>query len=133
MKRWLVLLCVSTALVALACGASGPPPTPTPQPTATPTLPPGAVLHKLDIVDYEHQSITIKVGESIVWTNRSDTKLHNTVHTPLEHGTPVEWESELLAPGKSFRYTFNTPGSYRYLCRIHSQVLKEQQFVTVVE
>jgi plastocyanin len=28
----------------------------------------------------------------------------------------------MIKPGKTFSFTFNTPGTYEYICMIHSQM-----------
>lgn len=132
MSKWAALVCASILLVALACGSSGPDATPTPGPTATPQLPPGSVEHKVEIKDFLHQSLTINAGETINWTNREALNvLHSVVHTTRERGIPTEFESPNMQPGESFRHTFNAPGEFEFVCRIHP--IKMRAFITVVE
>ena len=84
MPKWLVIVCASIMFVALAC-SSGPPPTPTPGPIATPELPAGSVEHRVEVKDFTHQSLTIKVGESVLWIHReANNVLHSAVHTTRE-------------------------------------------------
>jgi plastocyanin len=38
------------------------------------------------------------------------------LHTTTSHGV---WDSGILQKGQSFSCTFNTPGTYEYLCSVH--------------
>lgn len=54
----------------------------------------------------------IKAGTTVTWLNIDDTEHTTTSNTGV-------WGSPILAPGKSFSFTFNNPGSYPYHCEIH--------------
>ena len=131
MSKWVSVVSVSIVFVAMACGSSGPPPTPTPAPTATPGLPPGSVLHTVEVKNFLHESLTIKAGESILWTNReANNVLHSVVHTTLERGEVERFSSPNMQADEAFRFTFTEPGEYRYVCRIHP--IKMKAIITVV-
>ena len=128
-RRLLWAMCGIVALAALACGSGGPAPTPVPTPTLVP-IPPGGVVIETDIEGYVHGDFEIEVGTTIIWTNR-DTGFHTVTHTPTEVGQEVEWVSSgNMAPGSSFRHTFENVGTFRYVCRIHAST--EKGTVTVV-
>lgn len=55
-------------------------------------------------------TITAKVGETITWINQ------DSVPHKIKSDT---FNSEILNPGDSFQNTFNTPGTYDYICSIH--------------
>jgi plastocyanin len=55
-------------------------------------------------------TFTVKKGTEVTWTN-SDTM----EHTVKGRG----WESPSIRPGQSWSYTFNTVGSFDYVCGIH--------------
>jgi plastocyanin len=57
-------------------------------------------------------ALTLKVGTPVVWTN-NDTIAH-TVNFTTEH-----IDSSVLNKGDQFTHTFNTPGTYDYICSIH--------------
>jgi plastocyanin len=57
-------------------------------------------------------TLTVPVGTTVTWTNR-DQDAHNVVDRA---GT---FRSPTLNPGDTYRYTFNQPGQYSYLCTIH--------------
>jgi len=126
------MLLAALVLVAPGCGPAAQPPSPIPAATATPQLPPGSVEHRLDIKGFILQSLTIKVGESILWTNReAHNVIHAVEHITVERGVGPEFSSPNLQPGESFRHTFTKPGEYHYVCRIHP--VKERAVITVVE
>lgn len=67
------------------------------------------------IVDFTFvpAAVTVQVGQAVTWTNQDDTA--HTV-TSKESG-PLD--SGDLAGGEMYESTFDTPGSYPYLCTIH--------------
>jgi plastocyanin len=61
------------------------------------------------------EPITVKVGQSVTWTNR-DPFAHSVKATDGSFG------SNDLDPGATFSETFSTPGTYTYVCGIHSSM-----------
>ena len=72
-------------------------------------------LHNISIVDFAFspQVDTISAGDSVQWTN-------NGVVTHTSTSNTLVWNSGNLAPGQSFTFQFNTPGSFPYHCAIHT-------------
>lgn len=62
---------------------------------------------------YAPATMTVKVGTTITWTNQ-DQDPHTVTSM---NGGPLR--SPTLNNGQSFRYTFNAPGHFDYLCTIH--------------
>lgn len=58
------------------------------------------------------QTVTIKAGTTVTWMNIDDTEHTTTSNSGV-------WGSPILAPGKSFSFTFNQPGTFPYHCEIH--------------
>jgi plastocyanin len=56
--------------------------------------------------------ITIKVGDTVTWTNK-DTAPHDVT----SQGGP--FASQTLNTGATFSYTATTPGTFTYICTIH--------------
>ena len=129
MPKILFAMTLIGALMLMACGFSKPLPTPVPIPTLVP-VPAGAEEVKLDITDFNQETIEIKTGTAVTWTHRGKFQ-HTTTHTPLATGELKEWDSDILAPGEVFRHVFNTPGTYQYVCRVHA--IRMKATVTVVE
>jgi len=61
---------------------------------------------------FEPPTLTIRVGDTVRWLN--DDALPHTVSA-----RDGSWDSGNLAPGASFERTFDSAGSYAYLCRYH--------------
>jgi len=115
---WVLAAVVS--LFAAGCGSSSSPsPSPSPTPTPTPT-PPAAgspvsitagAISKTDTA-YSPNPISVRVGESVTWTN-NDT----IAHTSTADGGA--WNSGTIAAGASFTQTFSSAGSFPYHCSFH--------------
>jgi plastocyanin len=87
------------------------------QPEAAPAAPPAASAAP-QLIDVEIKGfrfnpavITIRKGETVRWTNR-DSAPHDATGTGWATRTP-------LKTGESDQVTFNTPGTYDYICSIH--------------
>ena len=78
----------------------------------TPTASPAANTVAIAGMAFSPDSITIKAGQTISWTNQ-DSITHTV--TDDQGG----WDSGPLAPGKSYSQTFAKPGQYTYHCSIH--------------
>ncbi len=60
-------------------------------------------------------TLTVPVGTTVNWTNKDGT-LHTVTST-----TKV-FASDGLDQGGTFSYTFTTPGTYPYSCKLHPQM-----------
>jgi plastocyanin len=83
--------------------------------------PPASAPVHSGVVQIAYRNITIapdtvkvKVGSSIVWTNY-DAVAHNVT----SRGGPVRFASANFGEGKSFRVAVTKPGVIHYLCTIH--------------
>jgi amicyanin len=122
----------SAAVLALvACGSTSsaaagpmrhtasPSPAMTGSPSTSPsTLPsgtPGVATTQVAISNYEFHpaSIRVKQGSTVTWT-QEDGDVHNVKFTGA--GGVV---SPVLRKGETFRHTFDTTGTYPYICSIH--------------
>jgi plastocyanin len=72
----------------------------------------GSDIVNVEIRNYKYipQNITLKVGQTVMWTN-NDTVLHDVVGSGIE--------SDYLQKGEKFTYTFEEEGTYQYICTIH--------------
>jgi plastocyanin len=73
---------------------------------------------EVSIVDFAFQpgSLGVAAGATVTWTNKG-----NAPHTVTsDNGL---FDSGQIAPGLSFTWTFDTPGTYTYHCSIHPQVM----------
>jgi len=90
-------------------------------PSVTPPEPQEGVADVLIInLAFDPRDVTIRVGESVRWTN-----LEIIPHTSTsgEPGAPDDlWESGTLSRGESFTQAFDEPGEFIYYCRFHPNV-----------
>lgn len=120
MKRTkLVIVLVAFALVALVVsGCYGSSATPT-KPAATPpsgssgTGSTGGASTAVSIANFafDPASVTVKVGDTVTWTNND-----STTHTITGDG---DLNSGDVAPGSTYSKTFDKAGTYSYHCSIH--------------
>ena len=96
-------------------------------PTPIPTLPPGAEVVELNIMNFQHADATVKAGTVVIWTNK-DKPLHTVTH--INPGGERLFDSATVAPDAGFRYHFTAPGTYEYQCLIHPVNMKGTITVT---
>ena len=79
----------------------------------TPAIPPGAAV-PVDIVNFKFspQQETIKAGTAVDWTNR-DGVAHDI------YFAAGNVHSRVLNKNDGFSRSFDTPGTYTYICAIH--------------
>ena len=58
---------------------------------------------------YDPSSLTVTTGTTVTWVNNGSMSITVTSPDGL-------FDSETIAAGGSFSYTFDTPGTYRYFC-----------------
>jgi len=71
---------------------------------------------KINNFVFSPATLTIKVGDSVTWTNND-----NTQHT-VTSDTGSELASSTLAKGQTYSHIFNTAGTYDYHCSIHTSM-----------
>lgn len=95
--------------------------TPQASPAASPEASPSATSaadggrEEVSIIDFafEPQTLQIPVGTTVIWTNNGEAP-HTVTGGPLDSGT--------LRSGDSFQFTFNTAGTFDYVCAFHPQM-----------
>jgi plastocyanin len=116
MRRFTFLTALATAALVLACGGATSSPTAAPA-TQTPAASPTGGGSEVSIVDFafDPADLTVAVGEIVTWTNTG-----SATHTvKWQDGEP---ESEQLQSGSTYERTFDSAGSFAYVCGIHSQM-----------
>jgi len=81
------------------------------------SIPQGAGIPEDDQVYYDPQVIDVTVGTTIAWDN-----MDTTVHTVTSGQVPEAdglFDSEMMAAGDLFEFTFTDAGSYDYYCTFH--------------
>ena len=72
---------------------------------------------------FDPPAISVSVGSTVTWTN-SD----NFTHSVQFDGDAAP--GAVMRPGQSTSRTFDTPGSYAYICTFHPQDMKGVVVVT---
>jgi len=88
-----------------------------------PTTKKAAKTHTIKISDkkYTPASLTIKVGETVVWKNTDD---HD--HTVVAEDKSLK--SDNISPDDSFQHAFSKAGKFKYGCKYHP---REKGTITV--
>jgi plastocyanin len=71
---------------------------------------------KIDNFTFAPQSITVKAGTTVTWTNDDDIPHTVASKTKL-------FKSKALDTGDKFSFTFTTPGAYEYFCSLHPHMI----------
>src|SRR3989344_504516 len=92
------------------------PSSPTPKPISTPTPIVNASVN-ISGFAFGPNSVSIKKGAKVTWTN-NDSAPH-TVSSTQGGITDGTFESGTLSPGATFSRTFDTVGTFTYMCKFH--------------
>jgi plastocyanin len=65
---------------------------------------------------FEPKALTVVPGTEVTWFN-GDEEPHNIVNA--DPGQPRLFRSQGLDGGEKYSFTFDKPGTYRYICSIH--------------
>lgn len=112
------VMVLAVGLVVASCGSSGggstgESATTTEAAGATTTAATGTGAQvAMKNIAFDPASVTINAGEKVTWTNE-DSVPHTVV------GDNGEFESDTLAKGDTFSFTFDQAGTYAYHCSIH--------------
>ncbi|MCH9657861.1 cupredoxin domain-containing protein [archaeon] len=81
------------------------------------TIPTGAAMPEDGQIYYDPEIIDVAIGTTIAWDNQD-----STVHTVTSGDVPEAdgmFDSEMMAAGDIYEYTFTEPGNYNYFCIYH--------------
>lgn len=70
------------------------------------------VLVEIRDFDYFPRDLTVRAGTAVTWLNRDSAP-----HTATDRGDA--WDTGRLDKGQSATLTFDTPGTFDYLCTYH--------------
>jgi plastocyanin len=119
----------ATAAVAVlglgvaACGSSSSPSSSsatttsgaaTPGTSAPGKAPATTAAVKIQNFQFVPQTITVKVGGTVTWTNL------DTVGHSVESNTGAWTTSKVLNKGQTFSHTFTKAGTFPYICGVHN-------------
>jgi plastocyanin len=102
MRRFLLAALAAAAVFAAGCGGSGE----SSEPVAT------TEVQMVKSYRFDPKVIEIEAGDTVTWTNED-----NFTHTVEVDGQ----EDHQVEQGESFAITFDEPGTYHYVCTLHSQ------------
>jgi plastocyanin len=101
MTKFLLPAVAAAALFAAGCGGSG-----TSEPVAA------TEVGMVKSYSFDPKVIEIEAGDTVTWTNED-----NFTHTVQIEGQ----EDHKVEQGESVEITFDEPGTYDYVCTLHSQ------------
>ena len=102
MRKFLLPAVAAAAVFAAGCGGSGE----SSEPVAT------TEVQMAKSYRFDPKTIEIKAGDTVTWTNND-----NFTHTVEVDGQ----EDHKVGRGDSVTITFDRPGTYHYVCTLHSK------------
>ncbi len=132
-----VVVAVTMALLATACGADEPglivqptSTTGTPPTSAPTTSGPSRTGRTVDVIDnaFVPPELTVTVGTEVIWNYVGPDAPHTVTATNGSFDSNPECDTTKLdqclnAVGESFRHTFPTADSFTYSCKIHGELM----------
>lgn len=112
-RRLLAAITAGVAVLVLvsACGSSSKPTTAGGSNTSSAPAASGNTIAVKNF-SFGPQRLTVNAGTTVTW-QFDDTAKHTAT------STDGKFDSKALGKGQSFSFTFNTPGTYNYICSIH--------------
>jgi plastocyanin len=101
MRKFLLPVVAAAAVFAAGCGGSG-----TSEPVAA------TEVEMVKSYRFDPKVIEIEAGDTVTWTNED-----NFTHTVQVEGQ----EDHKVGQGESVEIRFDKPGTYDYVCTLHSQ------------
>jgi plastocyanin len=101
-----IALMLLSTLILTGCGGE----TTSPTPTTTPAS--GQASVNMSGLAFIPQTLRVTVGTTVTWTNNESSDHTVTSNSGL-------FESNNMAKGATFSYTFNQAGTFDYYCKIH--------------
>jgi plastocyanin len=102
MRKFLLPAVAAAAVFAAGCGGAGE----SSEPVAS------TEVQLVKSYRFDPKVIEIKAGDTVTWTNED-----NFTHTVEVDGQ----EDHKVEQGESFSIKFDTPGTYHYVCTLHSK------------
>lgn len=110
MRKLFIPVVAAAALVAAGCAGSSE----SSEPVAT------TEVEMVKSYRFDPQAIEVEAGATVTWTNED-----NFTHTVQVDGQ----EDHEVGRGESVSITFDTPGTYRYVCTLHSKDMNGEVIV----
>ncbi|MFP5320113.1 MAG: plastocyanin/azurin family copper-binding protein [Acidimicrobiia bacterium] len=90
----------------------------------------------LRLIAFQPDDITVPAGTTVTWRNEDGTDHTVTSGTVAQQGGSAtaepdgRFESGTLGAGGEFSFTFGSPGTYTYFCKLHPATMRGQVTVT---
>ena len=107
MKVRLLGTAAAVVVLATACGGDSDEPTTATQSASTDVT--------IDTFQYLPKNLEVAVGTTVTWTDE-DAILHTVTSSGA---TPETFDLKLADKGATASFTFDTPGTYTYVCTVH--------------
>ncbi len=96
----------------------------------------GASMVNLRLIAFKPENITVPAGSTVTWKNEDGTDHTVTSGTVAQQGGGAtanpdgKFESGTLSGGGQFSFTFGSPGTFAYFCKLHPATMRGQVTVT---
>jgi plastocyanin len=112
--------------MAVASAQTPPPPPPT-TPSSAPAPKPVTKTVKTGDNFYKPKKLKVTIGTTVKWKN-TGRSLHNVVPNKGK-----AFGVARLSPGKSYTFTFDEPGKFKYYCSFHGAPNTGQHGIIIVK
>jgi len=89
-----------------------------PKEPVTVSMPEGAGIQQEGQIYYDPDLIQISIGTTVLWIN-DDSAMHTVTSGNSQEGPNGVFDSDLIAAGDSFEFTFSSQGTEDYYCIVH--------------
>jgi plastocyanin len=90
----------------------------------------GAVVDvSMQNIAFNPQTVTIKVGDSVRWTNNDVVPHTATSGNPGDADAGSVFDSGTLAGGQSFTHQFDQSGEFVYFCGVHPLTMRDARVI----
>lgn len=100
------------AIVLVGCSSASTTTTAASSTTAAPSSGAATVQVNMQGMAFDPQTVTIKVGDTVTWTNKDDVS-HNAT------AVDKSWKTETFGKDGTGSVTFTTAGTFPYICTVH--------------
>ncbi|HMK33289.1 MAG TPA: plastocyanin/azurin family copper-binding protein, partial [Nitrosopumilaceae archaeon] len=83
------------------------------------TIPTGASTQKEGQKYYDPAELSVKIGTTIVWTNKDSASHTITSGKPSDDKFGTVFDSGLIKTDSTFQYKFNSAAEVDYFCQVH--------------
>ena len=89
-----------------------------PKEPVTVIMPEGSGIQSEGQIYYDPEILQVEIGTTVLWKN-DDSAMHTVTSGNPQEGPNGLFDSDLMAAGESFEFTFTTQGIEDYYCIVH--------------